>query len=29
MSEIELNSMKVVRRHNAADGYGPGRFWLR
>jgi len=26
MSEIELNSMKVVRRHNAADGYGPGRF---
>ncbi len=25
MSEIEVNSMKVVRRHNVADGFGPGR----
>jgi hypothetical protein len=23
VSEISLNSMKVVRRHNEKDGYGP------
>lgn len=29
MSEIEVNSMKVVRRHNIRDGFGPGRRFLR
>jgi len=28
MSEIELNAMKVVRRKNVRDGYGP-QFFLR